>query len=129
MPAAQQWARTRVRTSRDVRRGAWYRVIGLTPLEGVLEVNARAVSVPRAFLQILPFRPRMWSVVPRLQGAASPPVGWGLRYGVCPSCCARAPLDQHALRVSCPRCKGLFAVAWTDSGWCAFETLPSPPRV
>src|SRR5207253_10552473 len=51
MPHAEQWARTRVRTSRQVRRGAWYRVLRATALEGVLEVNRRPVTVPRTFLQ------------------------------------------------------------------------------
>ena len=122
MPYTEQWARTRVRTSRGVRRGAWYRVVRATPLEGVLEVNRRLVTVPRSFLQILPFRPTQWSVVPRLPSAAQPPLSWGSTYGVCPSCSARAPLGERAVKVCCPRCNGLFPVAWEDSGWCAFET-------
>src|SRR6266481_8500241 len=73
MPHAEQWARTRVRTSRQVRRGAWYRVLRATALEGVLEVNRRPVTVPRTFLQILPFRPTMWSVVTRLANGQHPP--------------------------------------------------------
>ena len=98
MPHADQWARTRVRTSRHVRRGAWYRVIRATALEGVLEVNRRQVTVPRSFLQILPFRPTTWSVITRLPNAQHPPASWGSTYGVCPSCSARAPLGQHAAR-------------------------------
>ena len=121
MPPVEQWARTRVRSSRDLRRGAWYRVMRATPLEGVLEVHRHMVNVPRTFLQILPFRPRLWSVVPRLPNAAHPPLVWGSSYGVCPSCCARAPLGQHALSLCCPRCNGTFPVGWEDSGWCAFE--------
>src|SRR3989449_1286243 len=70
MPHTEQWARTRVRTSRHVRRGAWYRVIRATAREGVLEVNRRPVTVPRTFLQILPFRPTMRSVDPAPQCAA-----------------------------------------------------------
>lgn len=119
----QQWARTRVRTGRQVRRGAWYRVVRLSPLEGVLEVNGDAVAVPRAVLLVLPFRPTLWSVVPRLKHATQPPPSWGSTYGVCPRCCARAPLARHAVDTRCPRCRGLFAIAWTDSRWCAFETL------
>ena len=121
MPHAEQWARTRVRTSRQVRRGAWYRVIRATALEGVLEVNRRPVTVPRTFLQILPFRPTVWSVVTRLPNAQHPPASWGSTYGVCPSCSARAPLGQHPDRLVCPRCNGLFPVAWEDSGFCVFE--------
>jgi hypothetical protein len=122
MPNPELWARTRVRTSRAVRRGAWYRVARATPLEAVLEVNRRLVTVPRTFLQILPFRPLQWSVVPRLPHAPNPPLSWGSTYGVCPSCSARAPLGEHSLSACCPRCNGIFAVAWEDSGWCAFET-------
>ena len=126
MPQAEQWARTRVRTSRHVRRGAWYRVIRATAVEGTLEVNRRPVTVPRDFLQILPFRPTMWSVVTRLPNAQHPPASWGATYGVCPSCSARAPLGQRAARVVCPRCNGLFAVAWEDSGLCVFEAREAP---
>ncbi|HVH68286.1 MAG TPA: hypothetical protein VM716_10495 [Gemmatimonadales bacterium] len=123
MPRVQQWARTRVRTSRHVRRGAWYRVLDLSPVEGTLEVNGLPVTLPRAFLLVLPFRPTQWSVVLRLRSSAPPPVSWGPTYGVCPSCNARAPLPRQAVDARCPRCRGLFAIAWTDSGWCAFETL------
>src|SRR2546430_1334146 len=73
MPHADQWARTRVRTSRQVRRGARYRVIRATALEGVLEVNRRPVTVPRSFLQILPFRPPTWDVLTRLPNTQHPP--------------------------------------------------------
>jgi hypothetical protein len=126
VPQPPQWARTRARTSRQVRRGAWYPVIRLTPLEGILEVHHRPVAVPRALLLVLPFRPTMWSVVPRLCRAAHPPASWGPTYGVCPSCSARAPLGRQASAMRCPGCRGVFAIAWADSGWCAFETLGAP---
>lgn len=119
----QQWARSRVRTGRPLRRGAWYRVVSASSLECILEVNGEPVSVPRALLLVLPFRPTLWSVVPRLKRAPQPPPGWGATYGVCPRCSARAQLERHAVEAWCPRCRGLFAIAWTDSRWCAFETL------
>src|SRR5204862_3685345 len=121
MPHADQWARTRVRTSRQVRRGAWYRVIRATALEGVLEVNRRPVTVPRSFLQILPFRPTTWSVVTRLANAQHPPASWGSTYGVCPSCSARAALGQHAPQTVCPPCNGVFTVACEAWGVGVFE--------
>jgi hypothetical protein len=111
MPQIEHWARTRVRTCRDLRRGAWYRVSRATPVEGVLEVNRRLVTVPR------------------VANASQPPLSWGPSYGVCPQCSARAPLGQHAPKVSCPRCNGLFPVAWEDSGWCAFEMSSDRPAV
>jgi len=122
MGHAEQWARTRVRTSRLVRRGAWYRVIRATAAEGVLDVNHCPVTVPRAFLQILPFHPSMWSVVTRLPNTEHPPASWGATYGVCPRCSARAPLGHYARQLYCPQCKGLFAIAWEDAAWCVFET-------
>src|SRR2546429_9585285 len=121
MPHGEQWARTRVRTSRQVRRGAWYRVLRATALEGVLEVNRRPVTVPRTFLQILPFRPTMWSVVNRHPNAQHPPAGWGATTGGCPSCSPRPSLGQHAPRLGCPRSNGLFAVAGKALGVCVFE--------
>jgi len=123
MPEREQWARTRVRSSRYARRGAWYRVIRATALEGTLLVNRQPLTVPRRFLQILPFRPQMWSVVARLRNAPNPPLAWGASYGVCPSCSARAPLGQHALNLCCPRCNSAFPVAWADSAWCVFESV------
>jgi hypothetical protein len=121
MPEREEWARTRVRSSRHARRGAWYRVILATPLEATLVVNHQPLTVPRSFLQILPFRPRMWSVVARLRNAAHPPLAWGSTYGVCPSCSTRASLGQHALNLRCPGCNGVFPVAWADSAWCVYE--------
>src|SRR5207244_10753595 len=118
MPHGEQWARTRVRTSRHVRRGSWDRVLRATALEAVLEVNRRPVTVPRTFLQILPFRPTMWSVVTRLPNAQHPPASWGATYGVCPSCSARAPLGQHPVQLVYPRCNGLLPVRCADSGLC-----------
>src|SRR5438128_6141754 len=57
MPHVQYWARVRAGMDCPLRRGAWYRVVELTPGETVLEVNSRLLRVPRAFLQILPLRP------------------------------------------------------------------------
>ncbi len=51
MPEREEWARTRVRSSRHARRGAWYRVILATPHEGTLLVNHQPLTVPRSFLQ------------------------------------------------------------------------------
>jgi len=126
MHQLQQWARLRARTNCPLRRGAWYRVVELTAAEAVLDVNGRPLSVPRAFLQVLPIRPRMWSVVPRLRGALTPS-SWGPRYGVCPRCCARAPLQQGAATMRCPACSFAFVIGWSDSHWRVFELLSGSP--
>src|SRR2546422_540842 len=41
MPHVQYWARVRAGMDCPLRRGAWYRVVELTPGETVLEVNSR----------------------------------------------------------------------------------------
>jgi hypothetical protein len=127
MPPLQQWARVRARTNCNLRRGAWYRVLQLTPVEAVLEVNGRPLCVPRAFLQVLPIRPRMWSVVSRSLGPVTTPQSWGPRYGVCPRCSARAPLDEHSVTMRCPACGFAFLIAWSDSHWRLFELLSGNP--
>jgi len=127
MQHLQQWARVRARTNCPLRRGAWYRVVSLTAVEAVLEVNGRPLSVQRPLLQVLPIRPRMWSVVPRLRGAVTPPASWGARYGVCPRCAARAPLHERQATMRCPGCSFAFLIAWSDSHWRVFELLSGSP--
>ena len=126
-PQLQHWARVRARTTSPLRRGAWYRVLQLTPAEAVLEVNGRSLGVPRPFLQVLPIRPRLWSVVARRRGATAPPPSWGPRYGVCPRCAARAPLPDRAISMRCPACSFAFVIGWSDSHWRMFELLSESP--
>src|SRR3989442_11596279 len=120
MNQVQQWARLRARATCPLRRGAWYRVVQLTDAEAILDVNGRPLSVPRAFLQVLPIRPRMWSVVPRLRGAVTPPASWGPRYGVGPPCCAPAPLHQSSATMPRPPCGFAFVVWGAGSHWPVF---------
>src|SRR6266550_334478 len=89
-----QWARIRPAEASHLRRGAWYRVVKLTPQEAVLDVNGTLTAFPRPSLEILPTRPTRWTVVPRPPRSARLPITWGSRYGVCPNCRARA---RHAL--------------------------------
>lgn len=127
MPQLEQWARLRARTKCPLRRGAWYRVVQLSPTAVVLDVCRQRLSVPRPLLQILPIRPRMWSVVPRPRGSIAPPESWGPRYGVCPHCCARAPLPDRAVSLRCPDCRMAFIIGWSDSHWRMFELLSGSP--
>ena len=112
MPEIPQWARVRGDLNCHVRRGAWYEVLRLTPDEAILEVVKRPFRVPRSSLQIVPLRPQRWSVVARPSDAVMTPLSWGSRYAVCPGCCNRTPLQGHPTKIRCPRCAGVFAVAW-----------------
>ena len=88
MPHVQYWARVRADQDCPLRRGAWYRVVELTPVEAIVDVNHRLLHIPRAFVQVLPLRPPAWTVVPGPEGAAA---GAGRKYGVCPLLRAGAP--------------------------------------
>ena len=119
----QYWARVRAGMDCPLRRGAWYRVVDLTPVEAFVDVNRRLLHIPRGFVQILPLRPPLWSVVPGPGDAA----GSERAYGVCPSCSARARQPGSAPTMRCPRCGAVFAVAWSDSHWRAFEVRSRRP--
>ena len=114
-----QWARLNADQSCGLRRGAWYRVVRLTPDEAVLQVPRREqVRVPRRYVDTLSNRPRHWTVVPRSRGAEAeaerPPAGWHARYAVCPACRTRAPITGYAVEMRCPGCDGLFSIAWEE---------------
>jgi hypothetical protein len=114
MPEAPQWARVRGDVNCHVRRGAWYEVIRFTPEAAVLDVHQWPLNVDRSVLQIVPVRPRQWSIVALPRDAVDIPLGWGSRYAVCPSCSERASLRGQSPELPCPKCHGVFAVAWHD---------------
>lgn len=114
MPDELQWARVRGDVNCHVRRGAWYEVLRLTADEAILNVVERPFSAARSSLQVVPFRPQLWSVVARPSDAVNVPLSWGSRYAVCPGCRHRAPLKAHPTELRCGRCKGVFVVAWDD---------------
>lgn len=109
-----QWARLRVDENRRLRRGAWYRVADITQREATLDVNRRAVAVPRASLEIVSAQPRYWTIVHRPRDAKGLPTLWGDRYAVCPGCRNRAPLRGAPQNMRCPRCERVFRVDWED---------------
>lgn len=114
MPDAPQWARVRVDVNCNVRRGAWYEVIKLMPDVAVLDIGRGLLSVARYRLQIVPVRPSQWSIVARPSDAVDIPQTWGSRYAVCPHCSHRTALPGQPTELQCPRCNGVFAVAWHD---------------
>lgn len=111
---AGMWARLRADLNVRLRRGAWYRITQLGPLQAVVEVRGKALQVPSAFLQVIDSPPRVWSIVPRPSDAVRLPRDWGDRYAVCPSCRARQALEGRPGRMVCQRCSGEFKVGWTE---------------
>lgn len=113
------WARLKLDVSCGLRRGAWYRVVGLTPDDVVLQVPRRErVRVPRRFLQTLFSRPRRWTIVPGPTEFTEQAEHWRERYAVCPVCRARATITGSSTEMRCAKCNGLFGVAW-DEGYLA----------
>jgi hypothetical protein len=113
--SSTQWARLRPDQTARIRQGAWYRVVRLTPLEAVLDVNGRPTAVARPSLDIVPAPPSRWTVVPRPPNASGRlPLTWGPRYGVCPGCRERARLEARASSMRCPKCNGHFDIGWED---------------
>jgi len=109
-----QWARPRADVNRGLRRGAWYRVVALTPEEVILDVNHTARAVPRDGVEIVATPPQHWSVVPRPRDAVRVPDDWGDRYALCPACRNRTVIKGRASALRCPRCSGVFHIAWDE---------------
>ncbi len=110
-----QWARLQANLNVRLRRGAWYRIKQVGPLQVVLEVRGQTLQVPAAFLQIIETPPRRWTVVARPDDAVRLPSSWGNRYAVCPSCRERQPIDGHPGAMRCNRCRASFDIDWRES--------------
>jgi len=109
-----EWARLKVEGPYPLRRGAWYRVTEFFPDEVVVDVNRKPVTLPLSLLDVRGELPRRWTIVPRPTNAVRLPKSWGERYGVCPSCKSRALLRGSPQTMPCPRCRGVFPVAWDE---------------
>ena len=110
-----KWGRLQVNVTCALRRGAWYRVARLAPLQAILDVNRRPLAVPHYMLEVVSRPPTRWSVVPRPKRAGELPADWGPHYAVCPSCRERAALRGRPRRLACARCHGDFEVAWDEA--------------
>jgi hypothetical protein len=109
-----RWARLRVDLNVRLRRGAWYPIEDVGPLEALISVNRSTLPVPCAFLQIVENPPRRWTVVARPDNAVRIPDDWK-RYAVCPRCQTRAQLVRRVPSIQCPRCRGTFDVDWGEN--------------
>ncbi|HYK83110.1 MAG TPA: hypothetical protein VEU55_08180 [Gemmatimonadales bacterium] len=112
--ATFQWARLKANVKCVLRRGAWYRILKLTPADAVVDVKGKPVSLPRGNLQLSPVATLRWSVVSSPTDAPRFPSTWGSRYAVCPNCRDRAPLEGRPETMRCQRCNGFFEVAWNE---------------
>ena len=112
--ATFQWARLKANIKSVLRKGAWYRILKLTPSDAVVDVKGKPVSVPRGSLQLSPTPALRWSVVPSPKDAPRFPIAWGAKYAVCPNCRDRAQLEGHPENLRCHRCNGFFEVAWNE---------------
>jgi hypothetical protein len=110
-----QWARPRADVNRGLRRGAWYRVLDVTSQTVTIDVNHTAQTVPREGVEIVTTPPQRWSVVSRPSDAVRVPVDWGDWYALCPTCRNRTPIKGHSPTLRCPRCAGLFQIAWEET--------------
>ena len=118
MPTAFQWARLKADVKSPLRRGAWYRILKLTPADVILDVRGKPVSVRRGDLQLSPTPALRWSVVASPKNSPRFPNSWGPRYAVCPNCRERARLamDGEPAGMRCHRCNGFFEIAWNERG-------------
>lgn len=110
-----QWARLVPSSNLKIRRGAWYRILKLGPVEAIIDIKGKPTPVPRAMLQIAYTPPNKWTVLPAPRNVARFPSSWGTVYAVCPSCRERAALEGHPTTLRCHRCNGLFEVGWNDA--------------
>jgi hypothetical protein len=109
-----QWARLNADVDVHIRRGAWYRVLQLTPRQVTVDVKGRQVPIPRVHVEVVAQPALRWAVVPRPHNSPRLPPGWGPEYGVCPGCRERAQLIDHPQSLRCLKCNGFFEVAWND---------------
>ena len=102
-PEVHRWARLRMNIPTSLlRRGAWYPVLSAGAEEAVLEVRGTLTVIAREFVEVVPARPEMWSLVP---------AAWGGPYLVCPDCAERVRNVAVTGTFSCPHCHGSYAVS------------------
>ena len=109
------WARLKAAVDVPLRRGAWYRVVSLTPLEAVVSAGGTHVSVPRPYVEIRATPPREWSVLLTPTVSSDTPETFRRGYLVCPGCLNRVPLPAAQVAEQlCPACSQTFPIAWDE---------------
>jgi hypothetical protein len=111
----KQWLRLKTAVDCPLRRGAWYPVDSLTPLEAIVTVDDKPVTLPLTAVEIRTTPPRAGSIVRPSDGAPRAPVSLRSGYVVCPNCRTRTVLPfARVLKVRCAGCKELFEIAWDE---------------
>lgn len=111
--SGMQWCRLQADVNVRLRRGAWYRVLKLAPLQAIVDINRKPLPVPRYLLEIVSQPPRRWTVVPSPKNGRAAHLGES--YGVCPSCRHRMALRGKPRRLDCAGCGTAFDVDWDEA--------------
>ena len=114
-----QWARLKTAAGVPLRRGAWYRVAALTPLEAVVTVDDKSIVVPRLWVELRSALPREWTVLRSPPLSSRTPESFRRGYLVCPGCGHRVglPLTLHTATQLCLGCSDTFSIAWKEHYW------------
>ncbi len=80
----------------------------------VVDVEGKAVSVARPFVELRTAPPREWTVVAAVGGQG--PANLQSGYVVCPNCRHRVVLPfARVPKLQCPRCNQLFPIGWDEA--------------
>jgi hypothetical protein len=110
-----QWLRLKTAVNCPLRRGAWYPVDSVTPLEAVVTVGGKPVTLPLASVEIRTTPPRAGSIVRPDDGAPRAPESLRSGYVVCPNCRGRTVLPfARVFKVRCSGCNELFEIVWDE---------------
>lgn len=110
-----QWARLRVETRCNLRKGAWYRVVEASNEQVLVNVNGKPQAISREWVEVQNGRPKRWTVV--RSGAPARALSPVSREGyvVCPCCGHRAPMPaKTTVSLRCPRCSDASEIAWDE---------------
>ncbi len=117
---ARRWVAARPDDVGELRRGAWYLVVGHSGSRMVLDVSGRRVAVSQDALEVRPKRPDRFTVVYRTRDDPNPARGTagdlGARYAVCPKCGTRRWLGGSPADTKCKQCGHEGVIAWWETG-------------
>lgn len=105
---ARLWPAAKRRADQPLRRGAWYPVVQRDQTTMAVKTDAGRVLVDVHQVEVRQDCPMRFTVVRLSKNEPNPakgtPRNLGLRYAVCPQCCARVRLMGAAARLKCRHC-------------------------